>query len=113
MRTPLSLSLLLAFAAALAGCQSVNDMMKAAPRPTARIAGTSLQGLTLEHVDLVFDVEVSNPYPASLPLLDLSYAMASGGQKIVEGSVKPSSSVPASGKKVLQLPASIRSGSAR
>jgi hypothetical protein len=32
---------LLAFAAALAGCLSLNDMTKAAPRPTAWIVVTS------------------------------------------------------------------------
>ncbi len=99
---------LLVAAALLSGCQSLNDIMKNAPRPGARIVATSLQDLTLDHVNLVFDVEVSNPYPANLPLLDLSYAVASGGQRIVEGGVKPSSSIPARGTKVLQLPASIQ-----
>ena len=107
MRTS-PISVLLALGACLAGCQSLNDAMKNAPQPSARVVGASLQGLTLERVDLVFDVEVTNPYPANLPLTDLAYTVASSGQTIAEGAVKPSGSIPAHGSKVLQIPAGIR-----
>jgi len=98
----------LALTVALAGCGSLTDVMKSAPRPSARVVGANLQGLTLEHVEVIFDVEVTNPYPANLPLLDLSYALASNGQQIVAGGVKPSSGIAAHSSKVLQIPASIR-----
>ncbi len=97
--------------ATLAGCASVNDLLKAAPKPSARISGVALQGLTLEKVDLVFDVEVTNPYEVNLPLVDLAYAIGSGGQKLIEGSVQPTGAIPARGTKVIQVPASIKFGS--
>lgn len=100
--------LCLACATLLGGCQSMEDLLKSAPKPTARITGASLRGLTLEKVDLVFDVEISNPYGANLPLLDLGYSIGSGGQKLVEGNVQPAGAIPANGSKVIQLPASIR-----
>lgn len=91
----------------LAGCQSLQDIAGMAPKPTARVVGTSLRGLTLQNAVLLFDVEVSNPYAASLPLVDLSYALGSGGKKFLEGSVRPSGSIPAKGKQVIQLPVTV------
>lgn len=91
----------------LAGCQSLQDIAGMAPKPTARVVGTSLRGLSLQNAVLLFDVEVSNPYAASLPLADLSYALGSGGKKFLEGSVRPSGSIPANGKQVIQLPVTV------
>jgi LEA14-like dessication related protein len=89
---------------ALAGCQSVDQMLKSAPKPTARITGARLQDLNLEKAGLVFDVEVKNPYAVPLPLLDVSYAFGTGGQRLAEGSAKSSGSIPASGARTLQVP---------
>src|SRR6185295_16459536 len=88
---------------ALASCESMNDLLKSAPKPTARVAGASLKGLTLEKVDLVFDVDIANPYDVSLPLTELGYSLNSGGQKLFEGSVQPSGTIPARGSKVVQV----------
>jgi LEA14-like dessication related protein len=101
---------MLPFACALllAGCQSLEGILEAAPKPTARVAGAHLQGLTLDKVDLLFDVEVGNPYSVNLPLLDLGYAIGSGGQRLIEGSVQPSGAIPAKGSKVIQVPAGIK-----
>jgi len=101
-------SLALACILLLGGCQSMEDLLKSAPKPTVRIAAVSLRGLTLEKVDLVFDVEVSNPYAVSLPLLDLGYSIGSSGHQIVEGSAQPAGTIPAHGAKVIQLPAGIK-----
>jgi LEA14-like dessication related protein len=109
MRTPVS-RLLAAFAllaAMLAGCQSMQDMIGGAPKPTAHVVGTSIRGLSLENIVLLFDVEVENPYAASLPLIDLGYSLTSGGQKFLEGTLKPTGSIPAHGKQVIQIPATV------
>ena len=94
-------------AALLAGCQSMQDMLGGAPKPTAHVIGASIRGLSLENVVLLFDVEVQNPYAASLPLVDLGYSLASGGKKFLEGSLTPTGSIPAHGKQVLQVPATV------
>ena len=92
---------------ALAGCQSVDDVLKSAPKPTARVTGAHLQDLSLEKAGLVFDVEVRNPYAVALPLVEVGYALATGGQQVAEGRIKPSGSISASGSKVLQVPVGI------
>ena len=94
--------------AMLAGCQSMNDMLKMAPKPSARVADVKFRGVTLDKLDLVFDVEVSNPYSASLPLLRVSYQLASGGQKILDGALPTGTSIPASGSSLVALPVSVQ-----
>ncbi len=100
-------ALVLPFALLASGCQSVQDLIGGAPKPTAQVIGTSIRGLTLENVVLLFDVEVENPYAVSLPLIDIGYSLTSGGNKVLEGTLKPSGSIPARGKQVLQIPATV------
>ncbi len=69
-------------AALLAGCQSMQDMLGGAPRPTAHVVGASIRGLSLENIVLLFDVEVQNPYSASLPLIDLGLFAGQRRQEI-------------------------------
>ena len=93
--------------ALLAGCQSMQDLIGGAPKPTAHVIGVSIRGLSLENVVLLFDVEVENPYATSLPLTDLGYALSSGGNKFLQGTLTPTGSIPARGKQVIQLPATV------
>ncbi|MBI3530320.1 MAG: LEA type 2 family protein [Betaproteobacteria bacterium] len=95
-------------ASLFSGCQSMQDLIGGAPKPTAHVIGASVRGLSLENIVLLFDVEVENPYAASLPLIDLGYSLTSGGGKFLEGSVKPTGSIPARGKQVIQLPATVQ-----
>ena len=94
-------------ASLVAGCQSLQDIIGGAPKPTAHVIGASIRGLSLENIVLLFDVEIENPYAASLPLIDLGYSLTSGGSKFLEGTVKPTGSIPARGKQVIQLPATV------
>lgn len=91
----------------IGGCKSVGDAIKSGVKPTARVTAVRFQELSLAKVDLVFDVEVTNPYGVSLPLLDLSYSIGSGGQKFLVGGVKPTTVLPANGAAVVQVPTSI------
>ena len=95
-------------ASLVGGCQSMQDIIGSAPKPTAHVIGASIRGLSLENIVLLFDIEVENPYGASLPLIDLGYSLTSGGRKFLEGSVKPTGSIPARGKQVIQLPATVQ-----
>ena len=94
-------------ASLVAGCQSMQDLIGGASKPTAHVIGASIRGLSLENVVLLFDVEVQNPYASSLPLIDLGYSLTSGGRKFLEGTVTPTGSIPARGKQVIQLPATV------
>jgi len=85
--------------ALLAGCQSMQDLIGAAPKPTAHVIGAGIRGLSLENIVLLFDVEVDNPYATSLPLVDLRYSLASGGKTFLEGTVQPTGSIPPRGSR--------------
>ena len=107
MRAALS-SFALILSPLIAGCESLGPLMDSAPRPTARVVGVNLQNITLDKIDLVFALEVSNPYSVNLPLLDLGYAIGSGGNRLLDGTVKPSGSIPAGGSQIVQLPAIVQ-----
>jgi len=111
MRPPSFLTVFIRFGfvliALLAGCQSMQDLIGGAPKPKAHVIGVSIRGLSLENVVLLFDVEVENPYATSLPLIDLGYALSSGGNKFLEGTLTPTGSIPARGRQVIQLPATV------
>ena len=94
-------------ASLVSGCQTLEGILESSRKPTARIIGTELKNLSLERIDLVFNVEVANPYAVDLPLLDLAYTVGSGGTSLLQGSIKPSGAVPARGTSVIQLPARI------
>jgi len=98
------------FAATVAGCGSLEDVIESAPKPSARILGASVRDLSLRSLDLVFDIEIANPYGVSLPLMDLTYTIGSGHQQLLTGSLKPSGSVPANSSSVMQLPARLDLG---
>jgi LEA14-like dessication related protein len=91
----------------VAGCQALEGILESSQKPTARIIGTELKNLSLEKIDLVFNVEVANPYAVDLPLLDLAYNVGSGGTSLLQGTIKPSGAVQARGTSVIQLPARI------
>ncbi len=110
MRTLASLrltALALICACFVSGCETLEGILKTGAKPTARIISTELKNLSLEKIDLVFNVEVANPYSVDLPLLDLAYAVGSGGTGLLQGNIKPSGAVPARGTSVIQLPARI------
>jgi LEA14-like dessication related protein len=98
---------LVALLALAAGCKSLQDMAGMAQKPTAHVVGTSVRGLSLTNIVLLFDIEVANPYAVAVPLADLSYALDSGGHKLLSGSIQPSGSIPAKGKQVIQLPVTV------
>lgn len=97
------LVLLVTLTLALTGCQAVEDMLAGANKPTASIVGVDFAGLTLDGVDLVFNVEVSNPYGVPLPFAAIDYALATGGNAFLNGSTTEQGTIPAKGKRVLPV----------
>ncbi len=95
-------------AALFSGCETIQPIVETVPKPGARIVGANLRNLSFEKVDLVFDVEVSNPYSVSLPLAGLAYSISSSERTIVRGSIKSSGSIPAQGSQIIQLPAIVQ-----
>jgi LEA14-like dessication related protein len=91
----------------VSACQSLEGILATTPKPTARIIGTETKNLSLAKIDLIFNVEVTNPYAVNLPLVDLTYNVASGGTSLLQGNIKPSGAVQAYGTSLIQVPARI------
>jgi len=89
------------------GCQALEGILESGGKPTARIIGTEMKNLSLERIDLIFNVEVANPYAVNLPLVDLTYNVNSGGTSLLQGNIKPSGAVQAHGTSLIQVPARI------
>ncbi len=92
------------FATFIAGCDSMQTMLQGMDRPGASLKNVEIANLDLQGADLVFDVELSNPYPAAIPLLDMSYQLASGGKQVLQGDAKLNATVPAKGSRRVKLP---------
>lgn len=89
------------------GCSELNSLLKDASKPSARIVGANIENLNLEGLALVFDVEVSNPYAVPLPLVNLDYALATGGTKFLSGNADVQGSIPAKGSRTIKVPAGV------
>ena len=81
------LALLAAFST---GCETAGFK-----KPTARLTGLKFEDVKLDSTTLLFDVEVDNPYPFALPLMNLDYGLTSNGNKFLAGDADIQSTVPA------------------
>lgn len=99
-------SLLAAWLSGMGGCAVVEGVLTG-QRPTARIMGARLNDLSLKSVELIFDVEIGNPYRSALPLADVDYSLASGGERFLSGQGALQGSVPAQGSRIVPLPVKV------
>lgn len=101
-------SRLLVLLALLLGCQAVQDaadrLRANVQKPRAELTGARVAGLRPDGAELEFDVRVENPYGVSIPLVDVGYALASGGAEILRGSVDHPGTLPPNGTRELSVP---------
>jgi precorrin-6B methylase 2/LEA14-like dessication related protein len=91
------------FAAAFfAGCETTQDIQYDR-EPVAQLEAMRFGGVELDYVTLLFDVEIDNPYPVSLPLQRLRYALVREGHTFLTATVFDSVTIPPNTKKVLTL----------
>lgn len=88
------------------GCETMNQVLNL-QKPTARMTGLKFQDVKLNSATLLFDVEVDNPYPVALPLMNLDYGLSSGAEPFLNGSAELQTTVPAKSKKIVSLPTNI------
>ena len=93
--------------AGLVGCEAVQAVLSSDLRPTASVKGARLGDLNLDGAQLLFDVEVSNPYSVPLPLLDVMYTLSSDGNQFLTGQADVGGTIPANGSKTVSLPAAV------
>jgi LEA14-like dessication related protein len=89
----------------LGGCDTINAL--GLSKPTAQITGLKFEDVKLDSATLIFDIEVDNPYPVALPLMNLDYGLSSGAEPFLNGNAELQTTVPAKSKKIVSLPANI------
>lgn len=90
----------------ITSCETVNQVLNL-QKPTAQMTGLMFENVMLESATLLFDIEVNNPYPVALPLMNLDYGLSSGADPFLTGSCELQTMVPAKSKKTVSLPAKI------
>jgi len=85
-----------------AGCETTPDIPYD-KEPVARLEAMRFGGVELDYATVLFDVEIDNPYPVSLSLPRLRYALVSGGRTFLTATAFDNVTVPPNTKKVLTL----------
>lgn len=99
--------MLLVLSTFTAGCASMQALLNDMDKPTASIKGVRFGGMSLDKADMLFDVEINNPYAVALPLSNIDYALSTGGASVVSGKAKLSDSIPAKGSRTITLPVNL------
>ncbi|UCE46373.1 MAG: methyltransferase domain-containing protein [Phycisphaerales bacterium] len=89
-------------AAFLAGCETTLDIQYD-QEPAARLQAMRFGGVELDFATVLFDVEIDNPYPVSMSLQRLRYALISGGRTFLTATALDNVTVPPNTKQVLTL----------
>jgi len=79
-------------------------------RPRAKLAGVHFGELDRAALELVFDVEIKNPYSAGMPLTTMSYRLSSKRIELAAGSAKPNTTIAAGTKEKVSLPVRVHYG---
>ena len=87
----------------LAGCTSMEERLELR-KPTARLVGVRFQEATLRAATVVFDVEVQNHYPVTVPVVGLKYSVSSAGRMFLSGSSEARVNLPADSQRTVALP---------
>jgi LEA14-like dessication related protein len=87
----------------LAGCDTLQNLQK----PKASLKGVKLDNISLESANLLFDVEIENPYAVALPIVNIDYGVTSNANNLFAGKADIAGTVPANGTKMLSLPVKV------
>jgi len=86
-----------------AACDTAPDIQYD-QKPTARIQAMRFGDIELDYATVLFDVEIDNPYPVSLPVRRLRYALINDGRTFLTATIFNNVIVPPNTKNVLTLP---------
>jgi len=89
------------------GCETLQTAMLNLNKPTASLKGLRFENATLDTANLLFDIEVDNPYSIDLPMTNLDYGLTTNGKSFLNGKAGLQAMVPANSKKTFSLPAKI------
>jgi len=88
------------------GCESVQGVLNV-KRPKANLTGLRFENASLDSATLLFNIEIENPYPVSLPLTNVDYGLSSGDNPFLSGATQIAGTVPANSNKTVSLPAKV------
>ena len=91
----------LSFILAIGGCATLREA--GIPYPSARVTEVDLAGVSFTSLTLEFDVEVTNPYAAPLPILGIDYVISTEGKQFLEGGVESQQMIPSKASAIVPL----------
>ena len=89
-----------------AGCATIESALNIR-KPSVGLKGIRFDEITLNSATLLFDVEVENPYPVALPLVNVDYNLASRAKPFLTGQADLQTTIPPQAKETVSLPAKI------
>ena len=98
MRCALLVVLVALVSLPITGCQEAQNLLSGLDKPGVTVAGVRFTDISLEHLDLNVDLEITNPYSVDLPVAALDYDLGSSGQSFLSGRSDNAASIPANGK---------------
>lgn len=73
-------------------------------KPTADVTGIHIPQISLEQVELIADVLITNPNPVPIPLVDIEYLIESEGRKLMSGTIPDAGTIHAHGSETVKIP---------
>jgi len=77
-------------------------------KPTAALTDVSFGEVSLKEAQLLFNVEIKNPYALPVPLLNVDYDLQSSGKPLLNGNADLATTIPAKSSKVVTLPVNFK-----
>ena len=99
--------LLICVPVAVNGCQTVKQALSL-KKPRASLQSVGFGNVNTDSAELVFDVEIQNPYSSPLPLTNMEYGMKTSDRKLFSGAAEIARTIPANESRTVSLPVNIR-----
>lgn len=89
-----------------AGCTLLSQFLRGEPpkEPTAQITGARIEAVSFSEIDMVFDLEVSNPNEIEVSLAGFDYDLELNDRPFLNGVKEEGFSLSAGGSTVIELP---------
>lgn len=85
-------------------CSTVNKVINSIQRPNVTVDKVRISGLSLDDIDLMFDLKVNNPNGVGINLAGFDYNFLLTGNSFVQGNQDKGLEIAANGESTVQLP---------
>ncbi|HGJ64667.1 TPA: hypothetical protein ENS27_04675, partial [bacterium] len=109
MKLILSLILVCVLALSINSCSIINGLVKERVKePKVDFLDAKISGLSLEAVDLLFDLKIYNPNNIGVKLAKFDYDLLLNGNPFVNGNQNKGIEIPSLGEENIQLPLTLK-----